>query len=526
MISSLKKSLSQITQLIFAPGDKTRLRRNIGRIRNFIFLILLSVLLWFVTVRTRLDTSVRAPLLALRPFWLVLLLWSAVLTYLSIRRLINVLRTEPSYTPFPEMEENWNYIKAALLESNVRPWELPVIIVLGHRPLEGVHYFDNLQPRLRNLRMRRDSELLFQADLTDSAIIITCQNASLLGTITRRMELGRTPSLGNFKQNSILNSNRVTSTQVIGLSAEPENPGTAKTATVKSPQATVLESKSHNDTTGEMLTEEEIRLTSLKLKYLCDLIAADRYPFCPINGVIVTVPKEMTDSEQFITNAIELSRIDLHSIRQATGLDFPFAVLGTNMHHLRGFDELVKQLDSGSKRRYLGFALHTRLDISTDQWLKQIKKGMRWIRQRVLPALVLREMLELPPSALSAQASSRGPFIRSNHSSYLFLQNAGRQWRNLEYFCSRICEYQLKTISGNPRFAGLFITGLENNETGPWLFIHEFFKHMLSQQDSISWTPEALSRDRQQKRLAILILTLVFVIVGIISVIAIWIFMK
>lgn len=526
MISSLKKSLSNTTQLILFPGDHSRFRRNVGRIRNFVLLVLLSIVLWFVTVRTRLDTSIRAPLLVLRPFWLVLLLWSTVITYLCIRRLVHLLRTEPIMTPFPEMEENWNYIKAALLESNVRPRDLPVIMVLGHRPLEGVHFFDNLQPRLRNIRLRTDSELLFQADLTDSAIIITCQNASSLGTLTRRLELSRTPSPGSVKRNSILGASKSTLTGVIGLSPEPQLPGETQTAMNNESQTTGFESGNRDDSAGEMLSDDEILLATAKLKYLCDLISAERYPLCPMNGAILVIPREMTDSDQLMTNAIELAKNDLDCIRLATGLHFPYAVLTSNMHHLRGFDELVKKLDSGSKHRYLGLALHTRLDIATDLWLKQIKKAMRWFRQRVMPALVLREMLEIPPSALSPQAASRGSLIRSNHSSFLFLQNAGRQWRNMENICIRLGEHQLKSVSSNPRFAGLFVTGLENNETGHWLFIHEFFKHMLSQQNSISWTPEALASDRKQKRLALFMLTVLLAITGAIVVIAIWNFMK
>jgi hypothetical protein len=49
---------------------------------------------------------------------------------------------------------------------------------------------------------------------------------------------------------------------------------------------------------------------------------------------------------------------------------------------------------------------------------------------------------------------------------------------------------------------------------------------MLSQQNSISWTPEALARDRKQKRLALFMLTVLLAITGAIVAIAIWNFMK
>ncbi len=85
---------------------------------------------------------------------------------------------------------------------------------------------------------------------------------------------------------------------------------------------------------------------------------------------------------------------------------------------------------------------------------------------------------------------------------------------------------QLNKKSGNPRFAGLFLTGLENTEVGPWVFIHEFLKHLLTQQDSISWTPETLSDNRNRIRLSRLIMGLVLVVIVLVVVGLIWINMS
>jgi hypothetical protein len=216
----------------------------------------------------------------------------------------------------------------------------------------------------------------------------------------------------------------------------------------------------------------------------------------------------------------------MESIRLASGLDFPYAVLASNMHRLQGFETLVGRLDINSKMRYLGIALHTRIDLSPDLWSKQIRKGLRWFRQRALPAMVAKELLKVPPSVLGPQTSQRGPVIQSNHNAYIFLQEAGKQWKRLEYYCSRISQMQLNKKSGNPRFAGLFLTGLENTEVGPWVFIHEFLKHLLTQQDSISWTPETLSDNRKRSRLARLIIGLVLVVIVLVLAGLIWINMS
>jgi hypothetical protein len=96
----------------------------------------------------------------------------------------------------------------------------------------------------------------------------------------------------------------------------------------------------------------------------------------------------------------------------------------------------------------------------------------------------------------------------------------------MEYFCAKINQFQLENNAGNPRFAGLFLTGLETSEVGPWVFIHEFVKHLLSQQNSISWTPEALIRNRFQKWLALIIMIFLFAVFACFAALLIWIYFR
>ena len=524
IFSSIKTRVSNTVNLIFFPGEKTRFERNVRRLRDLVILLLLSVLLWFITVRTRLDTSVRAPLLVLRPFWLVFLLWSGVLTYHSFRRMTYLLRLEPSFSLYPEIEENWNYIKQKMAELSVSPNDLPIVLVLGHRPIDGVHFFDHLQLRLRNVTLRNESESNFQVDLTESAIIITCQNASALGAYTRRVELARAPFVQSVFNDSKQENTDRTPSQLIGLSGDSRR--VQETENLEQERSKSFKPKTDlEDVDRSLVTQDEMKHLSAKLKYLCELIAADRYPYCPVNGVVLVVSKEVMESEQFMANAIEMSRIDMDSIRLASGLDFPYAVLASNMHRLQGFENLVSRLDTNSKMRYLGIALHTRIDLAPELWSKQIRKGLRWFRQRALPAMVAKELLKVPPSALGQQTSQRGSVIQSNHKAYIFLQEAGKQWKRLEYFCTRIGQIQMQKSAGNPRFAGLFMTGLENTEVGPWVFIHEFVKHILTQQDSISWTPETLSENRKWSRLARVIIVLVLIMIAMVVAGLIWIYM-
>jgi hypothetical protein len=524
MISGLKKQVSKTTKLLFFPGSKTRFERNFRRVRNLLLLVLLSVLLWYITVKTGLDASVRAPLLVLRPYWLVLILWSIVLAYISTKRLVELLRSEPSFQLFPEIDENWNFITKQLAELGVDLKDLPVILVLGHRPAESVHYFDHLQLRLRNVRMRNDSETNFHVDLSDSAIFVTCQSVSLLGLLSRRLEQNRSPNQRSRFTGSKFDSPKDRPSQLLGLTGESEKKNESDKS-IKNNESKKADF-GHSQADSLAMPADEIEITTARLKYLCHLISKARDPICPINGVVLVIPKEITETQQLNSNAIEMARLDLKSIRDETGADMPYAVLATNLQYVDGFSELLKNIDSSSKLRYLGVALPTRLDITTSSWLKQMRRGLRSFRMNVIPALVSREMLQVPPSALGPEASGRSQSIQINHTSYRFLQEIGRFWRHMEYFCAKINQFQLENNAGNPRFAGLFLTGLETSEVGPWVFIHEFVKHLLSQQNSISWTPEALIRNRFQKWLALIIMIFLFAVFACFVALLIWIYFR
>ncbi len=500
-ISKFMSEFSKRLKSIFLPSDQTRTERNIRRVRNFVFLALISTGLWAITRYTWLEGSIQAPSIYLRPFWLVLIFWSLLLAYHSTRHLFYLIRTEPVQELFPEIKSTWNYAKTVMEEAGVPPSSLPIILVLGSRPNQGPHFFDQAQIRLRNIKPPGIQDPPFHIDLTDSAIFVTCPSTSLTGTFSKRLEQSLSPFI--LAQSLYSMESQISKTKsLIGLTPD----GTQENGDSNSSPQLQNDPFKKFEQQPTPSNQNEMELISFKLRTLCDLIVADRRPFAPINGVIFVLPTDVTSSDRLTSHAIEMTTIDMDSIRESTGLNFPFAILGSHLERIQGFSELALKLDPKSKWRYLGLALQTRLDVKTEAWTKNFRRGLRWYRKNVLPALIYNKMLTLKPADSATQGSPRKSMIEANHSAYQFLEKTSESFRRFEKICLGLTDLQIKELKSNPRFAGLFFTAMENPDTGPWLFIQDMLKHFLNQQNSISWTEDAIRIDRFRRRLSLIIL--------------------
>jgi hypothetical protein len=91
-----------------------------------------------------------------------------------------------------------------------------------------------------------------------------------------------------------------------------------------------------------------------RLRYLCRLIARDRLPYCPINGLLVLIPFAATDSSQDATDTGDVIGRDLAGARSALGLHCPVLSVLCDMESAPGFTEFVAQFSSRERVRRMG----------------------------------------------------------------------------------------------------------------------------------------------------------------------------
>ena len=92
------------------------------------------------------------------------------------------------------------------------------------------------------------------------------------------------------------------------------------------------------------------RLTG-RLQHLCRLIARDRRPYCPLNGVLVLIPFAATDSDQQATTTSTLCRSDLATARAALRVYCPVLALLCDLENAPGFREFVKRFPAEQRQR-------------------------------------------------------------------------------------------------------------------------------------------------------------------------------
>jgi hypothetical protein len=512
LFSKLRKGISGTANVVLFPGDATRTNRNLKRARNLVGVLIISAILWYITRVTGLEANIRAPLAWIRPYWLVLIFWISILASVATREIIYLLRSDPAEQMFPEIQRAWDHACKAMTEIGVQPSDLPIFLVLSLRKPDGAFLFDSQQLRLRNIRVPDEISQPFHVDVSDTAIFVVCDQVSLTGTLTGRL-------IQNLEKRNLAItgvagvSNSMITSSVLGLTHSSQNETGKENgmAALLSDEVTPAVS-SANDSEILITSQDELEEMTRKLGFLCTLISRTRKPYCAVNGILVVLPISIDESEKLTSHAIEMASIDMSVIRESTGIDLSFAVLGTHLETLPGFDLVLSRVEESIKSRYLGLALPTRFDVTPAEWSGQILKTLRWYERSVLTALFLKSIFQMDPEDVKPGETGRNCMIRENHQIFRFMQSLGRSWNVLSKTCLRLGEAHIKANESNPRLAGLFLTGLDHQGAGPHVFMRDMVKHLVNQQSSVAWTPQALARDRRLRQIAAIIKGAVFII--------------
>lgn len=505
IFSKIKNGIASTGSALLFPGNATRTERNLRRARNLVILILISVLLWFITRKTGLEANINAPISWMRPFWLVLIFWISILATHVSRGLIELLRADPAEQMFPEIQRAWEHACKSMAVIGVRPSDLPIFLVLWQRESEGTYLFDSQQLRLRNIRLPGEITQPFHVDVSDSAIFVVCDQVSLTGTMVGRLQqkLAKKQFAGTSGYSA---ATAYVPPSLLGIThSESKEEGMARNWALVSGDELELPIDQSSDEDNLITSQDELEEISRKLGFLCSLISRTREPYCAVNGILVVLPVTIGDSDKITSHAIEMADIDMRVIREATGIDLSFAVLGTHIETIQGYGHVISRVDDAAKSRYLGLALPTRFDMKPEEWTKQIDRSLKWYERSVITSLFMKNIFHVDPENARPGESPRACLIRENHEAFRFMQILSRYWSNLSKTSVRLGESHIRRYQSNPRFAGLFLTGFDQQGAGPYVFMRDVIKHLVNQQSSLAWTPQALARDRVYRQVALCI---------------------
>lgn len=110
------------------------------------------------------------------------------------------------------------------------------------------------------------------------------------------------------------------------------------------------------------LSAQEANDQTSRIRYACQLIRKSRYPFCPINGVMVLVPFNVLSlSDDAVSEVQRAVKFDLTSLRETLTLKAPTVALFTGLDQEPGFRELVRRVGSvGAARQRFGQGMDVR----------------------------------------------------------------------------------------------------------------------------------------------------------------------
>jgi hypothetical protein len=457
------------------PGCRTALIVAV----HVIVVTVVVVLLWFLERAFGLDQVLRSRWPVLYRAWLPLLFLLFYALFLLGWWLWRLLGPERVEGIFPDIESAWAAAVAELRAGGIDVTEVPLFLVLG-RPSGSLEQFfaASRQPfQVRHSPSLPDSPLHVYANR--EGVFVTCEGACLLARQADRLaELA--PSQGSTGD----------PVPVLGEARSASSPGgeAALSGAEETAPASVLLLGEDAPAVRQRLRrppllrdEAGVALSAARLRHLCRLIARDRQPYCPVNGILVLVPLAATDSPQDAGETGAVCRQDFGVARAALQTDCPRFVVLCGGERMPGFRDVVDHFPEGQNRHWvLGQHFPLVPDMTREELPAMVAGGLGWVGDTLLPVVAARLM---DPDDLGANVR-------------LFrLLREGRERLRL---LGRVAAHGVLGVeTGPPLLGGCYVAGTGADAAGEQAFLAGVFRRLVEHQNFVTWTDDAVREDTE-----------------------------
>jgi len=241
-----------------------------------------------------------------------------------------LLRSPEDASEFPDIDAAWEEAKVALDRASIELTEVPLFLILG-RPASGMAgIFEAARLGLTVDAVPRRPDAPVQVHANADGIYVSCTGASLLGRqaailadeldeeLTVRepaSAAGRSLSpVGRPQLLEPADASGDSSTGVAVAEVPPVEPGT----------------RPRRRRPALLKDAAEVERLTARLKHLCRLIARDRRPHCPLNGILLVVPFAATAADEDANQTGAICRADLAAAREVLQVHCPHA--GRHLH--------------------------------------------------------------------------------------------------------------------------------------------------------------------------------------------------
>ncbi len=481
---------------VWAKLKSRKLWCIIAWVVHIALVVLIVVGLYGLTRRYRLDTALLSPFPSWHDYWLPILFILVYATGWLIYGFIRML-SEPADDEFPDIQIAWNEALNALQRADISIQAVPIYLVMG-KPGAGIVEFFAATGQAFLVRgepsgeaplcIYANREIIFVAVLDAGALAWLTRKQQSVNPIAEAAPIVAVPKPAVPQVESLLDS-------VPGL--EPIVSSDIAVSVIESPRLEVANWLPVP--AASALAEpssDDIRLRSRRLRYIGRKMAKSRTPYCPVNGLLWLIPSVSLLNDEFANRAAHLCRVDLQSIEEALQLDCPMIAVFGDAQVLPGFPELLTSLPAEMlQSRLLGRSFPLLPNLPADQRIAMVRSGWEWVVQHLIRGL-----------------------IYARYGDDLHTPFAKRLWQ----LFSQLDEHRERAVrligqgllarpERPPMLSGIYLaaTGSDAREHA---FTAGIVKELLVQQNAVAWTPTAIAREADFKRIALFGYAIVFVL--------------
>lgn len=390
--------------------------------------------------------------------------------------------SEPS--EFPDIDRAWAQAMEALARADIRLDSTPLFLVLGWSSGSEESFFQaaGIKAKVNQVPRDRGEPLHITADR--DSIWLTCPGVSLLDQHNPAIvgQDDASEHLGTLVEES------TDPYKTIGIG---QGEGRGLEELFSSAKKGLVEERGAGKA-RHVLNRDKY---AARLRHLCRLIKRDRLGFCPINGVLVLLPVSMADPKSGPEEIAAACRSDLTEAFGVMRLRCPVLFMVTGLERLDGFAELVARLPAGQSGKRMGQRFPLIADLTDSELPPKIESSVDWIVNSLFGSMAY-SMFQIETSRGVDEVAE---VLRGNQQLFRFLVPI----RERRVRLARLVRDCIPNLTGERvMFGGCYFAGTGEDTETEQAFASGVLMRLIQDQDSVSWTEEAMREDARLQRTA------------------------
>lgn len=439
------------------------------------------------------------------PYWLAILF---LLLYFPVwvgNWLWTLLVSQEELSTYPDIDAAWHEVMLTLARKRLDLGDLPLFLILGQSAGGAKALFQAAKINLRMDQTPSQEDVPLHAYASEQAIFVTCPGLSLLAHQARNLAR----SMDWLEIHKWAPTDDPERSSMDTLAPGEEAPSLVRDVALKARQA-AREGKSMDDVLDDKERQtlfeaerKERKVLSLlhnpeaveeclaRLRHLCQLIARDRDPLCPANGILLLVPYAATGSEQFASDTAELCKRDLETVRKGFQLLCPRIALLCDMELAPGFREFISRFPKDKRLSRMGQGCPLAPDFiqaSSTLGPEPLAKSLAsWVCRETLPTFLHTQFsLEEEPDGFTS-------CLNRNVQLYALLN----QLRERERFLGQLLARGLVKGVPDPLLFGGCYVAATGSESPDQAFVRGIMEWLREHQDDVRWIEEVFQQEKK-----------------------------